>query len=851
MRKCSCGAESPDDAGFCPRGHFLGWTSDDAGSTVSGVGDDGGDAATTATLVPVVPAADRGAGVQLSVPGQPAPAAGGPVVEVMPGESVKLFALVRNEAEHVDTYDVWIDAAHMPRDWWRAEPSATAKLMSFTDPSGFDAEIYLTIAPPAAPEAVARDWEVDVIVKGRVSGVTTRAPVTVRILPFARIEARARPRTVEGRHGADLDAQVTNLGNTDVTVDAGGEDPDARVEVERGPAMLVPRGETVPLPLRAVPVKRLWYARRPWPHQLTLHAATVEIPGPPKVASVAAREFPATYRQVPLIAWWLPLLVLLLLLLGVLLYFLLQPTTVTVPRVVKARSVFEAQTILARHDLKLDDKVRSVATREARGGNVIRQAPGEGAEVEKGSTVAVVVARGTLRTSVPDLDGLDVADAEVELRAKGLTLGEVRPSLEAPGVVSKQIPKAGEKLRSGQPVAIVLSPEPSAKKEPAKKKQGGDAGPKPVPALPEKGGVAAAKAAIEKAGLTPIVELVIHPSPRSTVLRTKPGEGAPPPKDGAVTLVVSAGFPRLAFDNTENALLVSGVGGAPRPSIAGDAEVASGSAWSEDGRRVAFSRNGLIFVTTPGDKKKKRLRLRLGEERTARQPAFAPVADRNVIAFADAKGAEDGVSDALCWTQLGKGKKGSPNSVPSCQDLTGWTVTGISWHTDGDQMLVSVDSVERLNGFGVLRLTSPETEWSVDAARWTAGKLVTKRGAGTGVRAASFEPDGGRIALVTNLLSDEFRLATVETKELESDDLLPQDPKLLPVPACDVAWRNDSAEVAVVQAGNGCDDPVGPIVRLRPGDPRKLTTLVSRSMVLRGRHPSFEPVELDKLSLGR
>ena len=72
------------------------------------------------------------------------------------------------------------------------------------------------------------------------------------------------------------------------------------------------------------------------------------------------------------------------------------------------------------------------------------------------------------------------------------------------------------------------------------------------------------------------------------------------------------------------------------------------------------------------------------------------------------------------------------------------------------------------------------------------------------------------------------------------------DAEVLPLQGCDVEWRPDGAELAVVQSDNGCRNIRSRIVRVAPDDPRRLTTVV-----LRGRDPAWQPIELGPVSPAR
>ena len=54
---------------------------------------------------------------------------------------------------------------------------------------------------------------------------------------------------------------------------------------------------------------------------------------------------------------------------------------------------------------------------------------------------------------------------------------------------------------------------------------------------------------------------------------------------------------------------------------------------------------------------------------------------------------------------------------------------------------------------------------------------------------------------------------------------------------CEVAWRPDGRELAVVQSDDECGRPVGQIVRVDPKRPRETVTVSSG-----GRHPGYQPL---------
>ncbi|MBR3811031.1 MAG: Stk1 family PASTA domain-containing Ser/Thr kinase [Agathobacter sp.] len=105
-------------------------------------------------------------------------------------------------------------------------------------------------------------------------------------------------------------------------------------------------------------------------------------------------------------------------------------------------------------------------------GTVIDQAEKEGAMVEKGSTILVIVAGenpdATL-TAVPDVVEEEEATAEKKLKDKGFLVTkdyEYSDTVEA-GIVISQTPDAGDKKAKGTRVTIIISEGPEKKTVPA------------------------------------------------------------------------------------------------------------------------------------------------------------------------------------------------------------------------------------------------------------------------------------------------------------------------------------------------------------------------------------------------
>jgi hypothetical protein len=147
-------------------------------------------------------------------------------------------------------------------------------------------------------------------------------------------------------------------------------------------------------------------------------------------------------------------------------------------------------------------------------------------------------------------------------------------------------------------------------------------------------------------------------------------------------------------------------------------------------------------------------------------------------------------------------------------------------------MLVSAANAS--GSFGLLRFVAT-VPFAANPSRWsTDGTLATPTAAGEGVLTAQISPDGASMAVISNLGSGSFRVGLTKPTDLSLKKL-----KLLPLRGCDVAWRSDSLQLAVVQSDPACHTPIGSIVSLDPSKPRAL-----RMIAFTGEHPSWQPVRL-------
>ena len=160
-------------------------------------------------------------------------------------------------------------------------------------------------------------------------------------------------------------------------------------------------------------------------------------------------------------------------------------------------------------------------------GLVLSQDPGAGDRVRRGGEITLVLSQGPDRRAVPEVAGQQQQEAVDALEGVGLEVGEITQAFsdQPVGTVLSSDPAAGEQLREGTPVALVVS--------------------KGVELLdvPDVVGAtqADAEAALEAAGFTAgVTEVFSESVARGTVVAQDPADGQAP-RGSAVALQVSKG----------------------------------------------------------------------------------------------------------------------------------------------------------------------------------------------------------------------------------------------------------------------------------------------------------------------
>ena len=119
----------------------------------------------------------------------------------------------------------------------------------------------------------------------------------------------------------------------------------------------------------------------------------------------------------------------------------------------------EAKKILEDLGLEVEKVEKEDEDADGKNGDVLKQSPKAGEEVNEGSTVTLYVLKKEERALIPNVLGMSKEDAEVKLVEEGFKLGSVskEESDKPVGEVLKQTPKADSESPAGTYVDIVVS----------------------------------------------------------------------------------------------------------------------------------------------------------------------------------------------------------------------------------------------------------------------------------------------------------------------------------------------------------------------------------------------------------
>ena len=109
-------------------------------------------------------------------------------------------------------------------------------------------------------------------------------------------------------------------------------------------------------------------------------------------------------------------------------------------------------------DEDLDVKTREVTSNGVKPGNVVGTEPEAGEKVECESVVTVLVSKGAKLSTVPDVLGLQEAEAESQIEEAGLLFNVEEEDSDLPeGQVIEQSPAGGSEVKKGSAVEVTVS----------------------------------------------------------------------------------------------------------------------------------------------------------------------------------------------------------------------------------------------------------------------------------------------------------------------------------------------------------------------------------------------------------
>ncbi len=550
------------------------------------------------------------------------------------------------------------------------------------------------------------------------------------------------------------------------------------------------------------PRRQKWFGR-PIEHRFEVIPHAVSAPAP----EVPVNGF---LRQKPWIPYWLLVLLPLLVMAGILLWELRPTATpqVTVPDVTESDDLLAAQNTLEHAGLTLGERFPRPADDDEAPGAIVAQTPSPGERVDKGTPVAINIAQGNDLPDipVPRLLGATQRRAVAILKDRDLQVGRLLSEPATPTArIAFQAPEAGVLARAGDPVDIDF-------KRPASG------------AAPAVAGMAAAAAAeLAKEGVPSVTEYRLSADVAAgELIEQIPAAGAEVPEGGAVTLVVSAGNPLIAFDDGKDVLTMGATAGAPLAQAAASGDVETQPSWNADGSLLAYRRTtagtanpllpsspARIWVVSPADQMADPITDAGFDDR---RPAFAP--EGGVVAFVSNR--PDGGRDFdLCFQRLD-----AADLTPSCVRSPNLSVSRPAWSPDGRAILV--DS-ERLGGdrselaMYVSRRAGSDrpADWSLRAAIPPAQHASRP---GDQVRTVAWAPDGKLIAFSANWGGGVFRLFIASV----GDGYRIGKPVAVgKLSACEVSWsRAGAGPDRRLPAGSGHLRGPGADPARRPAGPR-------------------------------
>jgi beta-lactam-binding protein with PASTA domain len=721
-----------------------------------------------------------------------------PQFTVVAGGKAEFRVRVRNNSGVVDHFTVSLDG--VPKEWCTVTPDRVF-LMPYGSGGDCEQDVIVTISTERVAEAVAGPSPFRVVVASRERrAARARIAATLHIEPFVALDMKVWPPQRSARRRGRFHVQVRNNGNSAarVVVEARDESEGARLKHgDRG--MTVPAGGETECTMTVRP-------KRP----ILLGQA---VPRPIEVAARAGDDPPVArrveFRQLPWLPRWAPAVVLVLAAVLAAVLFLREP----VPDV-RGLPVDAARRELDKSHL--DWLPPELRRSRAPVGTVIETIPAAGTDKWRGSDVTLIVATNEARAAVPDVRDKTYAEATLTLLEAGFRATGRPPGGDTEAKVAEQVPAPGARVSRKRAVALTFA-TPDGAKQP-KDEQNRPAAKVTVPSVAGQS-AAEAVAALRAAGLKPTTRHQISDKAAGAVLGTRPATGELPP-GSPVEVLVSAGFPDIAYDDGEAVYLASGVDGRRRRrlDLAGS-DLRTQPSWTPDGQRLVYRAGtvdqGRIYVSDPtaGTPSGGRPLTEAGYD--DRRPAVAP--DGKLVAFVRAS--ERAAGHRLCLVGIGGGDV-------NCLPAVAAGLTRPTWSPQGTSLLVR-------SGTGTLM------------------HFKRRRGSSAWRNVGSLPLDQlGDVRFVAWSRQDTLALAVVAPRgqpalyRADGLDLATLTPIQFAGAACELAWRSDGEELVVAarvdDQGRSCPDVLqsdpGAVTRLAP-DGAAPVGLASRMI-----NPIYRPI---------
>ena len=174
---------------------------------------------------------------------------------------------------------------------------------------------------------------------------------------------------------------------------------------------------------------------------------------------------------------------------------------------------------------------------------------------------------------------------------------------------------------------------------------------------------AAQKAA--EAGLVPEQVNQFSGKKKGTLIGTIPPAGTKLAEGAKIKLLVSAGFPELAYDDGKNILLVNGANGKRLPAVAKGPQEETDPSFSFDGSRIAYVSGRRVFIKDLAKPDEPPVPVTKAGE-VYSDLAWAPTVDLNLLAmFRDKSAAKDHADQDLCLLQITKRARSRRSASPT------------------------------------------------------------------------------------------------------------------------------------------------------------------------------------------